>query len=154
MAMEPTPSSRVNVPAIGLMVTGGLGILTGLGWLAILAIGGVAALADQDAADALGGIGVLVALGVVGVLVSAFVTYAGLQMRALQGWGVSMAGAILAMIPCGPCCLVGLPFGIWAILVLIDEEVKRAFGARAETPDGADLSPPSPRDPPADAPRL
>jgi hypothetical protein len=27
----------------------------------------------------------------------------------------------------GPCCIVGIPFGIWAIVVLSKPEVKRAF---------------------------
>ncbi|MDP8924983.1 MAG: hypothetical protein M3O34_19220 [Chloroflexota bacterium] len=52
------PSARVNVPGIGLIMTGVLGILTSLAGLAVLALGGVAALADPDAADALGGISV------------------------------------------------------------------------------------------------
>lgn len=36
--------------------------------------------------------------------------------------------AILAMIPCvSPCCLLGLPLGIWALIVLLKPEVKAAF---------------------------
>ncbi|MDP8924982.1 MAG: hypothetical protein M3O34_19215 [Chloroflexota bacterium] len=57
-------------------------------------------------------------------------------MRALRSWGVAMAGAILAIVPCGPCCLLGLPFGIWAILVLIDDEVKQAFATTPPPPTG------------------
>lgn len=134
--LPPTPSSRVNVPGIGLIATG--------------ALGGVAALADEEAAEALGGIGVLMGLSVIGLLISAFVAYAGLQMRQLRSWGVVVAGAILSMVPRGPCCIVGLPFGIWAILVLIDEEVKRAFG------DGPidDVPPSPPAPPPAGPPSL
>ena len=37
------------------------------------------------------------------------------------------AAAILVMLPCGPCCIVGLPAGIWAIRALHDEEVRRSF---------------------------
>ncbi len=33
-----------------------------------------------------------------------------------------------AMIPCvSPCCLLGLPLGIWALIVLVKPEVKAAF---------------------------
>ena len=42
-----------------------------------------------------------------------------------------MAGAIVAMLPCSGCCLLGLPIGIWAIIVLIDSDVKRAFNGGA-----------------------
>ncbi len=158
--LPPTPSSRVNVPGIGLIVTGALGIVTSLGFMLLWGLGGIAALADEDAADALGGIGVLMGLTVIGLLISAFVTYAGLQMRQLRSWGAVMAGAILAMLPCGPCCLLGLPMGIWAILVLIDEEVKAAFGGGAPGGGGSDggygepspYSPPPPPGPPPPPP--
>ena len=65
--------------------------------------------------------------GVISLALSALVAYAGWQMRQLRNWGLSMAGAIVAMIPCSGCCLLGLPIGIWAIVVLIDNDVKRAF---------------------------
>ena len=36
--------------------------------------------------------------------------------------------AIVAMIPrISPCCLLGLPFGIWALVVLSNGTVKAAF---------------------------
>jgi hypothetical protein len=119
------------------MVTGGLGAVVGLLSIVLFAIGGVAALAGKDAASALPGVGIMLVSSVVGLAISGFVGYAGWQMRQMNGWGLSMAGAILAMIPClSPCCLLGLPIGIWAILVLIDEEVKQAFGS------GGDFVPP------------
>lgn len=39
-----------------------------------------------------------------------------------------MAVSILSMVPCvSPCCLLGLPVGIWALVVLNTPEVKQAF---------------------------
>jgi hypothetical protein len=38
-----------------------------------------------------------------------------------------MAAAIMAMIPCNCCCLLGLPFGIWALVMLMKPEVKSQF---------------------------
>jgi len=38
-----------------------------------------------------------------------------------------MAGSIVAMVPCNICCLLGLPFGIWALVVIVRPEVKDAF---------------------------
>jgi hypothetical protein len=39
-----------------------------------------------------------------------------------------MTASVIAMIPCiSPCCIVGLPIGIWAMVVLSKPEVKSAF---------------------------
>jgi hypothetical protein len=39
-----------------------------------------------------------------------------------------LAAAIVALIPCfSPCCLIGLPIGIWALVVLSKPEVKSQF---------------------------
>jgi hypothetical protein len=49
-------------------------------------------------------------------------------MKRLENHGMSMAAAIIAMVPCiSPCCLIGLPIGIWALTVLNDPSVKAAF---------------------------
>ena len=46
----------------------------------------------------------------------------------LRSRGLAMTAAILAMIPCfSPCCLLGLPFGIWALVVLSKPEVQSQF---------------------------
>jgi hypothetical protein len=49
-------------------------------------------------------------------------------MKKLESYGLAMAASIIAMIPCvSPCCLLGLPIGIWALVVLMKPEVKSAF---------------------------
>jgi hypothetical protein len=49
-------------------------------------------------------------------------------MKKLKNWNLAMAGSILAMIPCiSPCCIMGLPIGIWAVIVLMKPEIKSAF---------------------------
>jgi len=51
-----------------------------------------------------------------------------LKMKKLENYGLAMTASILAMIPClSPCCLIGLPIGIWAVVVLSKPEVKSAF---------------------------
>jgi hypothetical protein len=45
----------------------------------------------------------------------------------LKSYGLAMTSSILAMIPCHVCCMVGLPIGIWALIVLLKPEVKSAF---------------------------
>jgi predicted Zn finger-like uncharacterized protein len=51
----------------------------------------------------------------------------GLKMKKLENYGSVMTAAILALLPCGNCCLIGLPLGIWALVVLSRPEVKGAF---------------------------
>lgn len=53
-----------------------------------------------------------------------------LQMRRLRSPSLSRMSCILAVIPClGPCFLLGIPFGIWGLVVLNDPQVQRAFNA-------------------------
>ena len=136
--MRQDPAGRVSAPAIGLMVTGGLSVLTTLVFMAMMAVGGAATFADPEMRDALPGIGVFMAVSIVALILEVAIIFAGLQMRNLRSWWLSMIGSILAMLPCLPCCLLGLPIGIWAVIVLIDEDVKRAFdgGGSYPPPEG------------------
>jgi hypothetical protein len=62
------------------------------------------------------------------VVAACFVLYGAIQMKRMRSYGIALAAAIVAAIPMlGPCCIVGIPFGIWAIVVLSKPEVKRAF---------------------------
>ncbi len=73
-----------------------------------------------------GGIGL--GLAVLSIILGAVVIYGAMQMKDLRSYSLSMTSAIVAMIPClSPCCLLGLPFGIWAIVVISSPEVKSAF---------------------------
>lgn len=49
------------------------------------------------------------------------------KMMSARSLGWSRAAAILAMIPCYGCWPLGIPFGIWAIVVLSNSQVKEAF---------------------------
>ena len=52
--------------------------------------------------------------------------YAGYDIHCCGPWsqGPSLAQT---MVPCLACCLVGLPVGIWSLVVLLNAEVKAAF---------------------------
>jgi hypothetical protein len=74
-----------------------------------------------------GGIG-----SVIAALCSLVTTIGGMRMRAASNRGLAMTGAILGMIPCtNSCCLIGLPVGIWALVVLSNPDVKAAFAETA-----------------------
>jgi hypothetical protein len=63
-----------------------------------------------------------------GVLIGLSMLLSGIQMRKLKGYKNAMTSSILAMIPIvSPCCIVGLPIGIWSVVVLCKPEVKDAF---------------------------
>jgi O-antigen ligase len=50
------------------------------------------------------------------------------KMMRLESYSAAMTAAIISVIPlCSPCLIIGIPFGIWAIVVLNDPYVKAAF---------------------------
>jgi len=53
-------------------------------------------------------------------------------MMKLNNYGLCIAASIAALVPClTPCCCLGLPAGVWALVVLCKPEVKAAFGSTA-----------------------
>ena len=133
-------ASKVAGPAIGLIIAGVIDLLSAL---ATAAYGVVLGNIDLEAAMPPGSIQgdpeaakaamaivgpFYIGLGVVGVLVGAVIIFGGVKMKGLSGYGLAMTAAILAMIPgLSSCCLIGLPMGIWALVVLLNAEVKSAF---------------------------
>ena len=122
----------VSGPATGLMVVGILGLVmsvVGLIWNlsgAALAIPGMDPNAEAFARMFAGTIGVVSTIVSVGL--SALILWGSMKMKHLENYGLVLAASILAMIPClSPCCLLGLPIGIWAVVVLAKPEVKAAF---------------------------
>jgi hypothetical protein len=55
--------------------------------------------------------------------------FGAVQMYRGQMYGVCMAVAILSCIPCfcSSCWILGIPFGIWALVVMSDPSVKASF---------------------------
>jgi predicted Zn finger-like uncharacterized protein len=69
-----------------------------------------------------------IVMGIVGVVYCAIIIFACVQMMGLRMWGFALAGTIMSMINlCNGCCCLGLPFGVWALIILLDQEVKGAF---------------------------
>jgi uncharacterized membrane protein len=66
--------------------------------------------------------------GVVLLIASTFVLFGAMKMRNLQNYRTARAAAVVAMIPfLGPCCVLGIPFGIWALVALGKPGVRSAF---------------------------
>jgi hypothetical protein len=64
---------------------------------------------------------------IIGLCFAAVITIGGVKMKQLQSYGLVMTAAIFALLPCGNCCIIGLPLGICALVVLNKPEVKDAF---------------------------
>jgi hypothetical protein len=60
--------------------------------------------------------------------INALIFLGALKMKNLQSYGLATTAAILSLIPCcGPCACLGIPVGIWALVVLRKPEVRASF---------------------------
>ena len=69
----------------------------------------------------------------VGVFGSLIVILGGASMLTRSSRGLSIFASLLAMIPfvSSCCCVIGLPIGIWSLIVLMNADVKAAFAAKS-----------------------
>jgi hypothetical protein len=111
------------------MVLGGLYIVVNLLVLVLHLLGtGMGAMAGGNegmGAMMNGALGMV--LDIIGFLLGFVIAFGGLKMKNMQSYGLAMTASILAMLPCSCCCIIGLPLGIWSLVVLMKPEVKAAF---------------------------
>ena len=63
------------------------------------------------------------------LLVNLFIIISGVQMMRLN-WGMAVTGSVLAMINVGSCCcVIGIPVGIWSLMVLMSPNTISIFTA-------------------------
>jgi hypothetical protein len=123
-------AERVSAPAIGLIVVAAVGFLFQALGLAMNALGVTFGQMEggQEAWMSLASGSLGIVSSIIGILISGLILFGALKMRKLESYGLAMASSIVAMIPCiSPCCIIGLPIGIWALVVLTKPEVKGAF---------------------------
>jgi hypothetical protein len=130
-------SQQVQGPALGLMITAGLAILftllsvvMNIAGVGMQGLGDMGGMGGNDAAAQYmtymsGGVGI--ALNLVGLAIYGFVLWGAMQMKQLRKWNIALGASIGAMLPCSCCCIIGLPIGIWSLIVLMKPEVKSAF---------------------------
>jgi len=123
--------SAVSGPAIGLIVVSvisvGLLALT-IAFDTFLLVSGVAAHMPPDGDDDRGTIVFRTIWGLTILVASAYCIYGAWQMRSLRSFQHAWTAAIIAVIPClGPCCVLGLPFGAWALAILAKPEIRSRF---------------------------
>lgn len=125
----------VNGPAIALMIVGILCILASIWGVVsnLLGLGGANANQanlppqfQQYVKLMTGPVGI--ALNFLGMAFGAFFIFASTKMKKLESFGLVMTATILSMLPCtSSCCCIGLPIGIWILVVLNKPEVKSSF---------------------------
>ena len=115
---------RTQAPGIALLVTGILSLLMGF---AMVSIGTILIAEPEDADDRVAGIQLAVS-GPYCTALSVLIILGAIGMIRGRRHGLAITAAVLSMVPCtNPCWLLGLPFGIWAMIVLCDKDVKASF---------------------------
>lgn len=128
-----TAQDALNVPSILILVMAGIGVLSAL--YGVVAGGGLPPEMlnnpqfTPEMKKMLANVGSFGRVGnVLGLVLDGVCIYGALQMRQLKNYGLSMAAAIIIMLPCGGCCcLLGLPVGIWTLMTLNKPEIKSSF---------------------------
>jgi len=111
--------SRIMGPAIGMIVIG----ILGAGIIGLLMLGGLVSLVE-DGANSEDSVGLLICAGM--MVMQLVVLVGAIRMLTLRNYGLAMTASIMSMI-CGLGFCVALPFGIWALVVLSDSNVKAHF---------------------------
>lgn len=130
----PSAASEVRWPAIAIMVLAAVSVTYSAFALLLTGYDFFAA-TPQDFADVefkqsllkdvfgTGACVVINAFAAAGALVGAY------HMKNLKNYRTATFGALMVMMPCllGPCCLLGVPVGLRALIVLGRDHVKSAF---------------------------
>jgi hypothetical protein len=136
--------ARLHYPVIGLILVGTINILSGLlvilGTVTNLAKGPTRQVVENP--DRLLGYQAWIVTStlcaLVTIIVSPFIIYGALQMLGARKYSMAKLAAVLSLIPCTSiCCVLGIPAGIWGLVVLKKPEVKAAF----DHPQGSTFGP-------------
>ncbi len=115
-------AQRASAPALALIITAsidlGLSVLGGLLMVVLMAAPGVG---PNDVF----GLGWNAGGAVVSIAINIIIIIGMINMRRLTNYGLAMTAAVLSLLPCFHCCLIKLPFAIWAIVVL--NEIRPSF---------------------------
>ena len=123
---------RVTAPAIALIVVGVLGLL-GSFYNVFHALTAepeidpnAPAFVQEMIKNSTGPAATIVQ--VVFVIVNLVIIAGAYLMSRIQSWGMALTSTILAMINFGTCCcILGIPVGIWSLVILLQPDVKAAF---------------------------
>ena len=80
-------------------------------------------------AELVGGVVQVVINGIATVIWSGVILLGGFNMKNLADYRLAIAASIVSMLPCNICCVIGLPIGVWSLIVLMQPDVKNNFTA-------------------------
>lgn len=125
--------SKVSPPAIFLLIVGGLGAIASVFNIVYALVSGPPVI-DPNAPEFVrnmqaGAVGPLAfTIQAVFLIVNAVILAGALQMLRMQNRILAIAASVLAMVNVGTCCCcIGLPAGIWSLVVLLSPDVVQAF---------------------------
>jgi hypothetical protein len=119
-------ATRVLIPAIILIVANALALLGFVGLFLFLSFMLIAHPPRNQPDDIMG---VVFAFGftLIGLVVKFLVLGGAIQMARMRMYPIAIAAAVLEIIPCGPCGILELPVGIYALVILLMPDVREAF---------------------------
>lgn len=139
---------KLRVPSIGLLISGifsgffgAIALVSGL--LRFSGMSGKETLPTEQAERFGYFIGTFGIYGVaaISLIVAPIIVFGAIRMMKGQNRGLAMTSAILSILPVTSCCFfISLIFGIWAVVVLIQPDVKAFFQNGGEE----NLYPPQP----------
>jgi hypothetical protein len=142
---------EVKPPAVGLIVCGAVNLVFFLLLAALILVRLFTGLSGRQTGSVGFGVGVMelmiVSVPVVLTAASSVLVIIGARhMLGLQSYALALTSCIVGMLPFGFGWLVGLPAGIWGLIILNRPGVKAAFGngIRADAPTTTTLSGSSP----------
>ena len=140
---SPTPPrAHEKTPAIGtgIIVAPAVGLMIGALWKLLSALVALFVLSGHNRwlGPMLGDLGIGSFFGVASVSLVFFkvipallILFGAFQMLQLRSYAWAMAAAILSIVACS---LVGLPLGIWALIVLARQDVRETFARATVSP--------------------
>jgi hypothetical protein len=137
MGTAPDVRSKVVAPAIAMIVVGTIGLLANLllatFMLFATSLGVAMSVPGQDKMfEAAGQVFGVLLYGVFAIMAGVMI-FGAVKMKNLESYPMSIAACIIAIIPCyQACCILGIPFGIWGLVMLLQDDVKAAFRMKAE----------------------
>lgn len=127
--LRPSVRDRLKAPAVGLVVASAVDVLATLGILLFslrISEGGPDALSIRTL--------MFSAIGVTSLAHGIVLALGAAKMFGLRSYPIAVGASVVAMLPFGPGAALSLPFGIWALVVLLTGEARAAF-ARGSGPE-------------------
>jgi hypothetical protein len=128
-SLQPEPAGEREAPAVvpKLMIP----LLPTIHSPAIVAYAPVILAAEEGYVETnltpMWGVLMIAVLLLVSLPISLTLIIGGWRMRQLKSYGLAMIAAVLAILPCDIAWPIGVPIGIWALVVLRDPAVREAF---------------------------